>query len=324
MNPRQAEMFWEIAHAHWPLDSVFRYFAKRPETGEVFGCAVASQEALASITDWADREGWNSYWQPNPTTRKVGTRCSSADITCWSYFVMDFDPAGTEPLDPDDAYPRILAALRDTPFGDSAVRMVIDSGRGLQLLFPLNSFLLGPSLRDRVSVTSSYHTHALAKLFKDQAFVLDTSCSDLPRPMRMPFTINQKTHNLAVIREYHMLPANEGLAEALLASIPGEMLVNQQKPPSTTGPLGCWMDYLPFLTRAGRVFLTEGQEAPGRHKAAAAAMLSLLDAGCPVEHILAALAYGAKNCEPPLPQGEVAAMVARKYKNVLARKPPVC
>ena len=183
----------------------------------------------------------------------------------------------------------------------------------MQILFPLTPVpdcfeYRGHPWRTAAAKAQSY---TLATLPSTDGCIVDTSCSDLARVMRLPYTTNQKTGRRASIiwRSSH---ANPALVRWLLDRTPASLW--ERPAPSTVAPGSPWAAYLPDLTVAGRRFLTEGAEEPGRHKAAAAAMLSLLEQGASEEQILSALSHGARLCEPPLPQPEVTTMVTRRFR----------
>jgi hypothetical protein len=92
---------------------------------------------------------------------------------------------------------------------------------------------------------------------------VDTSTSDLPRPMRMPGTFNQKTGRMARIIQYTTM-VFEGLAEVLVKGTPESKLVEPDVVPIAPGLP--WQMAMHRLTLSAKTYLKEGQEEPGRHK----------------------------------------------------------
>ena len=310
MTIDEAKIVWDMAYRFWPRAAVFRYFARRPTDGHVYGCAITSPEELARTTDWADANHYNSYWQPNPTLKDHATRCSAADIMSWRYFMLDVDPVTA------DAAPAVAARHAYEDIGKplfllNADVTVINSGRGMQVLYPM----IGEP--DYTATRAmAFWLNALKKSLKrrklDFGCTIDTSCSDLPRVMRMPFTINQKTLNRSfIVREATEL--NHELAGKLTSLAP-EHVFKMPEPSVPTGTLTWWMEYIPHLTVRARKFLEAGDEETQRHYSAAACLLSLIEQGATEPQCLAALGHGAQLCDPPLPQGEVVDMVTRKFR----------
>lgn len=93
---------------------------------------------------------------------------------------------------------------------------------------------------------------------------IDTSVSDLPRVMRCPGTINIKTG-----REAQFIEATDyvqrGLAHLLVTGTPPKAL---RDPTPTKGVAAgqTWQRVFPHLTRMAQLYLSQGQEEPGRHK----------------------------------------------------------
>lgn len=144
---------------------------------------------------------------------------------------------------------------------------------------------------------------------------IDTSVSDLPRVMRMPYTINYKTGMLALILQEGS--RHTGLADKLVRYAPYKLwqepeVIEGFEPTEGT----FWGNFLPHMKVGGRIYLTEGASEGGRHKAATAALLSLKELGCGREQARAALLFGAKLCSPPLDPREIMPMIERHYRRV--------
>jgi hypothetical protein len=135
------------------------------------------------------------------------------------------------------------------------------------------------------------------QLNPDYGCLVDTSCSDLSRVVRLPGSTNQKTLRPCVILDTGT-PID--LVDKVLAcSIP---------PPE---PVPCrhvdtsnLAAVLPHLTEAAQRFLTEGAPFGSRHAAAYAAAASLREAGVPLERALNWVCRGGTFCSPPLTSQE--------------------
>jgi hypothetical protein len=305
VNKNEAIEVWEFAHHFWPPRSRFKLFAVRGPK-EHFGFTLTKPRDLEVMTEWTDNHGYNAYWQINPTARFGGTRCSTRDITHWCFLPLDIDPV-SDPAIPIFAFwafeDRLSTVL---PELDVSARTIIDSGRGIQGLYAVRAHALSPS--ERVSIP-----RWMSRLFNNfvgatrNGCVLDTSCSDLPRVMRLPYTINTKSGFVA-----------KSLGYALEA--PPDVALIQTKTPDPI-PLGLahWVEYLSEITVTARRFIEQGTGRGGRHKAATAAMLSLEEHGASYETIASALRRGAAMSEPPLPISEVENMVRRRVAKRLTR-----
>lgn len=223
MNIAEAERVWGTAYHYWPSDAAFRYFARRPSDGAVYGAALRSPAELVRTTEWADRNGYNSYWQPNPTRKIDGTRCSTADIIEWRWFMVDVDPTSPDAR-PDKA--AAVAAVWVFQHLSSYSGGILDvfSGRGRQLLYPLDStYQADPMMASRaMAYWLTRMSRELKEAGHDYGCTVDTSCSDLPRAMRLPYTINQKTDMRADVLGSRYPVVNRLLADALINGCPPE------------------------------------------------------------------------------------------------------
>lgn len=321
--------------SHWPEGSIVRFFARNPTTQDVFGASASSARWLCDYANWADEMGFNSYIQVNPTNKQEGTRCRAEDISHWCWFLLDIDPV-LPYADPMEALAKAESLLK-AQFGLTKLsRVIIDSGRGVQAWYPLGPIPTNDVFRA--------HTDPLPRLFEleDVPSVvkemlvgeaasramsywlgwlnermggtysgcnIDTSVSDLPRVMRLPFTINQKTGRRSSILECSS-GVNVSLAEKLLTYAPYSLWKSK---PILNISFSDWASFIPYMTRGGRIFVTEGSTEPGRHRAAASALLSLLELGCSKNQIKAALYFGGKLCTPVLPDSEIDPMVDRRF-----------
>ena len=311
-----------------------RFFSRSPVDGIVFGASFSQAIELVTYANWADQANYNSYIQLNPSRKITGTRCRAEDITHWAWFVLDIDPVEeyNEPMKALDRAEDLMKAM----FGLKELhRVVVDSGRGVQAWYPLGPLPTNEvikvhtdplprdfeledvpavekemTIREAAPRVMSYWLGWLAqRMGTYEGCNIDTSCSDLSRVMRMPFTTNQKTGRRSTILTTTQ-KVNESLARRLLTYAPYHLF--KERPVMTVIGNGCWTSYVGQMTRGGRIFLTEGSEEPGRHRAASAAMLSLMDLGCDLEQIKAALRFGGALCSPALPASETDQMVERR------------
>ena len=281
--------------------------------GRVFGYTVDTPKQLAESTTWCDSHGFNSYWQINPTRRRGGTKCSAEDITHWCLIPFDIDPIDTFSYSPEMALVTYELAFRKLIEVDIDKSTWIDSGRGIQGLYAIKPLELTAHTRYGASQFMSRLFHTLFRdIGETLGCVLDTSCSDLPRVMRMPYTINQKTG-----RRTHFV--GKPSQDFSLTKIPDLPEPTEDTPVIENA--GGWIDFMPYLTVAARCFIQGGHPEPGRHKAAAAGMLSLKEKGATYSQTISALRVGAALCEPPLPFKEILTMVNRKFAKPLTLDP---
>lgn len=279
--------------------------------GRVFGYTVDSHVQLAEATQWCDANGFNSYWQINPTRRRGGTKCETDDITHWCFLPFDIDPVADNavPLLALYEYEDRLVGLMPDDF-EVSNRLLIDSGRGIQALYPCSPLELGQAGRYGIGQFMSRLMHTLLKdVGTVHGCVLDTSCSDLPRVMRMPYTTNQKSG-----RQASFIAKPGAVSIHSLPDLPAPD-THQQVLEIAEG--NDWIDYMGALTVTARRFIQEGHTAPGRHKAAAATMLSLQERGANRHTTRDALLIGAALSSPPLRSNEVTEMVDRRFRKQL-------
>jgi len=338
----EAQIVWRILRAQWPQDAVMRLFY-RTKLGATHGSYVLSPEDLAGETDYATKNGWNSYVQMNPTRKRGNGRCSAADITHWSWFVVDIDPTGPNPA-VSDVMEEVLAMMRNY-FGLQHLHAtVIFSGRGLQLWFPLEPENLDGSVvvrqepmpryfdpDDRVAGTTMVPFRIVAprvmgywldllrrrieERLPDCQCTIDTSVSDLPRVMRLPYTWNFKANRPTTLVQ-EAAGVNLTLGRKLICYAP-YALWKEPEMPVGLGDVSSetpWQRFVPHLTRGARIFLTEGGTEGGRHRQAAAALLSLKELGCGPNQTQAALLWGASLCSPPLEPREIIPMIDRHFQ----------
>lgn len=309
MTKEEAQSIWNFVYHFWPPGSRFRFFARNEE--RVFGFTITCPSELAAISEWTDKHHYNAYWQINPTNRFGGTRCSAEDITHWCFIPLDIDPVASDPIPMLALWEYEDAMTVALPELDAHKHTIIDSGRGIQALYAIRPHLLHPGERASISDWTSRFLSSLSK--ERHGCILDTSCSDLPRVMRLPYTINTKTGEKAsFISRSHQFALDRPPAAALIPK--------QQRTEEIVLGLAHWIEFLPHLTVTARKFIEQGAGRGGRHKGATAAMLSLEEKGATPETIISALKMGAAMSSPPLAEGEVTSMVLRRMQKRLTFK----
>jgi hypothetical protein len=343
----QAAQLWNHLYSVWPGGSVFRFFS-RSRDGITNGWVIDGPEALVSSVKWAEGQGHDCYVQLNPTRKRIETRCTTADITHWQWFLLDIDPVEAE-YDCRLALETAEYILTNYLGIKTLHRLVIDSGRGLQAWYPLEPLSMGliHYIRTKRDADCSYDEimvdpfagsaqHPTATVaqrtmsywlnFLKQRLggyndgrpawgcTVDVSVSDLPRVMRLPYTVNQKTGRRGGIVEDNLAP-NVALREKLIRYAPYDIWkeVPAVQPPSGTDANSPWQAFVPAMTVRGRIFVTEGVEEPGRHHAAVAACRSLRELGCGRDEALKALVVGGLVCTPILEERECRKIVDRNY-----------
>lgn len=265
----QLSILWDLL-PH-PRGSVVRLFSRSGEsrTGD-FARNLAEMRKYVR-----QHEGKNVYVALNPTGLTTGMRHSAEDVTHWSFFPIDMDPV-EKGADPERALDEALLwfgewngiDFRGTP------PIIVDSGRGLQAWIRLNDTPLvegdlviggfGLSRQTARRVNGYWLRKLDEKLKVCHGCRVDTSVSDLPRVMRCPGTVNEKTG-----RETRFVCTSPNIfldLTARIMAVPKSALVD---PPSVaTVKVGTkWQKVFHLLTRTAQTYLTLGQEEPGRHKA---------------------------------------------------------
>lgn len=349
MTQAQAEEVFALLGAQWPAGSIMRVFA-RNKFGHTRGDTILDPEMLANWTEHATRMGWNCYVQMNPTRKKGTGRTSGKDVTAWSWFLVDLDPITDTPE--LDLARKFVEHFMSNYLGMMHLKYhLIDSGRGWQMWFPLHSVALkwdnGPMgtniivrtdplardfelsdtvvgsrilpLREAAPRAMSFWLNMMKQRMEQQlpdcGVTIDTSVSDLPRVMRMPYTRNVKTgRETSILRK--TLGWNPGLGEKLISYAPYSVWKEDEYADVEMPEGASWHLWLthPGMKVNARIYLTEGVSEGGRHKAATAALLALKELGCPAEQTQAALLWGASLCTPPLQPREITPMIQRHFR----------
>lgn len=263
----EIERCWELL-PH-PPGTVVRVFARNRDTKELDGdFARNAGEMYHFARANVDKQ---VYVCPNPCREgTAGVRHTAKDVTHWSYLLIDMDPL-EDVFDAAEALEDALLWFGEWSghnFGATGANprrpLIIDSGRGRQAWIRLDDVVLDDETR---KIARKVNGHWLGKLtdFLGMRYgcKVDTSTSDLPRPMRMPGTFNQKTGRMATI----VAPSNiifTGLSALLTVGTPKEKLIEPDVIPIAPGLP--WQMALHRLTLTAKTYLKDGQEEPGRHK----------------------------------------------------------
>jgi hypothetical protein len=344
MTHAEAEKVFTLMRRHWPAlaNPAFRIFARRKD--KAFGMVCGNPAQLRNAANWSEADGWNLYVQMNPSAPLNGTRSSADEIDFWCWFLIDIDPlANYEGIpNPLAALDKVDAILRNYIGEKTLHRYVIDSGRGMQAWYPLypvavterKMFRTEPLARDfeledtligvqeyaikeAAPRAMGYWLNLLRErldIVGNEGCMVDLCARDLPRVMRMPYTINVKTGRRGDLLE-EATDNNYALADKLLKYAPYGVWkpVEVVSLPGVDGSTP-WQVFIPHMTRAGRLFITEGAEEGGRHHAAVAAARSLRDLGCSAEQAKLALIEGGKMCFPKFEANEVEVIIVRNFK----------
>jgi hypothetical protein len=281
--------------ATWNLLAPLRLFAIHPN-GSLLGAPIPSLAALGVALK--NLRQWNVYAHANGAPPGPRPRLRSHDVVNWRLAVIDIDPVSpnADPLTPALA------------LGEQFDAHVVDTGRGAQVWVELTSTPIGTDSAREIAERGMGVW--LRRLPGPESFgcVIDTSCSDLARLIRLPGSINQKTGHLSrLLRIGHPQP----LATTILALAGSPVEPVSLPPPRKTQQLGV---VLPHITQTAARFLTEGWETPGRHAAAYAAAASLRDAAISVDVAMAWVTRGGRLCRPGLPVHETQRTVQCAYR----------
>jgi len=295
--------------------------------------AESAEEVRAFALAYKDR---NVYVAPNPTNSTLGARHTAAEVTHWSYFLIDMDPV-EEQFNAENALSVALLWFGEWMGWDFDAHkgmrpIIIDSGRGMQAWIRLEDIALddvtvniGISTQRRVFLSRMVARRAngywLKKLDEKLGVChgcrIDTSVSDLPRVMRCPGTVNVKTGRTAEFvhaTDYVF----KGLAELIVSGTPSAALTDPEPPTDLEAGLP-WQEVFPHLTRMAQTYLSQGQEEPGRHKVMWHTAKKLHELGVTRQEARKALrwANALKGEDAALPPDQVKHALDTAYGNVV-------
>lgn len=282
-----------------------RWFARRGQ--ERIGGGVDTVEEL--ILAAYSAEGMNFYVAPNPAETRAGTRHTSAQVTNWSWFLIDIDPVE------DNAQPELVTEVVLGKLGkwwgiDFNARrpLLIHSGRGAQVWIRLDDIMVNhpcigledgdiwPSSDGGVTnartarITNGFWLKKLAEeIGTMRGCRIDTTCADLPRVMRCPGTLNTKTGKSSIL----IVPSAEqyvGLSRSLVAGVPRPLFDPVPVPVLAAGTP--WQAVFVHLTMRAQSYMTEGKDEPGRHDTMFHVALCLAERGLERDEVRRALQYG--------------------------------
>lgn len=239
----------------------------------------------------------------NPSKQSPSAKPSLEDITDFKWMMLDFDPHPTlmRNYTPKDLLYKLTPQLREF-FGHLPSFRAVDSGRGLQIWFPVNS---GSSFdKDYCQRLIKGTTAALRSfLISDTAYygyILDDACAELSHLARLPGTMNQKTKNYAKLlwtNIEHSLLITELAKWVAPAPPPPEPV---QLPPANSK----WFKHaiINGLYLSNRDFIRSGvnTDTESRHKRACSCARQLFELGCDADLGMYLLYEGAEKCSPSL------------------------
>lgn len=272
-RPRsEFQQLWDLL-PH-PTGSVVRLFARSGDHRDG-DFARTTKEIKRFAETYVER---NVYVAPNPTCSTRGTRHTAKEVTHWSFFLIDVDPVHEKLCNPSRSMERALMFLGAWTGFDfkKTPPIIIDSGRGIQAWVRLDDWELVDKVADdnktpgviERSLARRVNGHWLKKLNEyvgiDDGCRIDTATSDLPRLMRCPGTMNQKTGK----RARFVVPSAAvftGLAKTLYEQTPSSVFWEPEAPQGLSEGAR-WQEAYPHLTMMAQKYLTQGQSEPGRHK----------------------------------------------------------
>jgi hypothetical protein len=312
-----------------PDGTVIRWMARgRSSGGRVQGdYARTAGELRTAIQTFPNL---NFYVCPNPTWSRAGVRHTAAQVSHWSWLLLDIDPIHEDAPDfnPQAALGRAVGLLNLwLDIRNPLHPLILDSGRGAQAWFRLNDEPMyldwteygedgAEELRRREATRTMrfWLTKLDETLGEIHGCRVDTTTSDLPRPMRCPGTVNLKTGRLAYIVEDGA--PHPDLAKMLVDAVPFEVFAQ----PDPTGPAEgrSWHFATPHLTNKARTFIFEGWTEPGRHEVLWHTAKRLQEAGVSREETRKALRHGNLQCLPrPLDDKDVEHALDTAFGHVL-------
>lgn len=308
MTPDEAQQVFDL----FSFQGELGYFTKG-HRGAIGG-AVRSPAGLHRMVEQLNLDN-DIYLNVNPA-KGYGIKSALRHVTHLRYFLVDIDPSHSHGTQTEYHNPIewIFSVVHPICGGRPPI---IETGRGLQVWFPIIPLALPPESVHRVQVEYARLTSYLHRICPAFGWFVDTSCTDLSRVGRCPYTINHRSGNFTSIVpmiESMMKPMPWSYYTALLADEPVELTAR----PALLQVEGEWNleRVLAHLTRRACDFLTSGVVQPGRHSAAFAAAASLAEAGVPQDVSLAWVIAGGQHCHPPLPRDAAHTACHNAYQSV--------
>jgi hypothetical protein len=294
----QLELLWDLLPHPTIFPGVVRLFWRK-KSGERGGDYARNLQELRHFV--SATQGRNVYVAPNPTQSTIGMRHETKDVTHWSFLLIDVDPL-SDAVNPQPALvlDEALATLGEWIGKDLKANppIIIDSGRGMQawirledILFddydtivPKDGIYLHPGTWKPISMRRKTARRSMGHWLKRLAdrigtmheCKVDSSCSDLPRLMRCPATVNQKTG-----RETAIICPGSGLhlgySSLLVTGTPETVYA---EPDVNAIPGRTWQMVFSDLTCTAQNYLQNGQEEPTRHKVLFHTTKKLMEVGC--------------------------------------------
>lgn len=321
---------------------VIKLFAKNGEIRR--GDFARTTKELERFVDSC--KDFNIYVAPNPTCRTTGVRHTASDVTHWSWVFFDIDPVCTcwrddedelhecitcqGAADPNAAMDHALDIFGDLMYENflSVPPLRIDSGRGIQCWIRVDDIPLVETAEEYAAATGYVYQRKTARkamgywlgkvadmMGTSHGCRLDTSVSDLPRVMRLPGTVNQKTGRETKI----LIPSRAvytALAWRMVLDTPPTVFYEE---PARVLPTSTpWQTVFSQLTLKAQNYLMYGKDPPNRHETMWHTMVKLNECGIGREQ--AALATGRANAlrgkDYELPAKDVLQVLTQVYGEI--------
>lgn len=259
------------------------------------GGRLHSLDALIGTIRNAEALGWNLYLGLNPGRRAGAVKLNRQDITHWRYVLVDLDPnPGLVPPDIMAALAASLLIYAHRLFTGSGYHYWLPLPKALEIGHLASSCTAWyePVNPGTVELTMAGFLQELRKYGDVWApgWIIDTHCSDLPRVVRCPGSVNQKTGKRATFeRVYGGCPFD--ISELMRYTLP-----TPTPPAVVVGPTANLLDVIPHLNVRARTFILEGAEKGQRHNACYATCKNLHELGVSRERALEWLLIGAGQC----------------------------
>ena len=304
------DSLWAVLNV--PEGYPLNWFAR--SASGILGGAVNSPSSLVQLLRNMNQTKADTYFGLNHSLTRNRLRLRERDITMWSNVLLDLDPQGAGALDDPGKAAQSFALKAKELLGCDFSPSIIDSGRGVQVLLHLEPQLI-TSDSGRGAVRSAVRAF-IKKLSVDlpesgptPPYRLDTSCSDLSRLARMPYTFNSKTGRttrvLAVGQQSALLSRSIlEVGRGVVESIPIR--------PRQEG--GRWQEVFHLLTRTAQLFLCEGAALGERHRVVVATVRSLRENGVPLQDVERQIVSANLLGQDPLPECEVLRIVRQQER----------